>query len=327
MRLFFFIIIIVFASCKLTSTKNDELNEFWLHKGNLPCTGQLIVQHSSGENYFRQGPHDYLDSLFVIGSVSKQITAVLALQCYDQGLIKLDVPIRKYLPELKDSWADTITVHQLLTHTHGIDSLGKKLFFTPGTSFKYSNIGFDLVAKIVAHVKKKPEDVLFAELFQQCEMTNSYYPSESLRNRIVKFAYLDSLDQPIVDADPIRNYPGAGALMSTAHDLNKWAQALYGGKLLSDSTFQKMITPQPLAVRDHPVFGNTEYGYGVTVTTIGGHLRIGHTGFADGFCSMCYYFPDQEVSVVLLENRAFPDNMVKSFSHHVQFLNIIENWQ
>jgi len=311
----------------MTSSKNEELNEYWLLKGNMPCSGQLLVQHKSGATYFRQGPHDYLDSLFVIGSVSKQITAVVVLQCYDQGLVKLDIPIRQYLPNLTDSWADSVTIHQLLTHTHGIDSIGKPLKFKPGTSFNYSNIGFDLLAKIASQVKNVSEEKVYADLFAQCHMNNTFYPSEKYRKRIVSFDYLDSLDQSIIPADPIANYPGAGAIMSNANDLVKWANALHGGKLLSDTTYQRMITPYPLAVRDHPVFGQTEYGYGVTIANINGHLRIGHTGFADGFCSMCYYFPDQKTTAVLLENRAFPDNMVKSFSHHVHFLNIIENWQ
>lgn len=318
---------LLLLGCKLTSTKNEELNTYWLHKGNLPCTGQLMVEHPSGQTYFRQGPNDFGDSLFVIGSVSKQMTAVLVLQCYDQGLLQLDVPIRRYLPSLTDAWADSVTIHQLLTHTHGIDSLGKPLTFFPGKGFHYSNFGYHLLAQVASAVKKKTQEQLFTELFQQCEMTHSFYPKESLRSRIANFTYLDSLDQEITDANPMENYPAAGALLSNAADLIQWAGALHGGKLLSDSTYQKMITPYPEAVRDHPVFGKTTYGYGVTIANINGHLRIGHTGFAPGFCSMCYHFPDQRLTIVLVENRAFPDNMVKSFSHHVEFLNIIENWQ
>ncbi|HEX9513956.1 MAG TPA: serine hydrolase domain-containing protein [Puia sp.] len=61
------------------------------------------------------------------GSISKQITAVLVLRAYDQGKLRLQDTLRRYLPDLKASWADSITVHQLLTHTHGITYLDQPL--------------------------------------------------------------------------------------------------------------------------------------------------------------------------------------------------------
>ena len=81
-----------------------------------------------------------MNDQFEIMSNSKQITSVLLLKEVEKGKVDLDSPIKKYLPYLKQSWADSVTVHQLLNHTHGISDIEKSLLFKPGTDFKYGNL-------------------------------------------------------------------------------------------------------------------------------------------------------------------------------------------
>jgi len=87
---------------------------------------------------------------------------------------------------------------------------------------------------------------------------------------------------------------------------------------------KKLETKQQGAVRDHPIFGVTEYGYGITIDTKENILQFGQTGFAPGFVSMNFYFPEAKFSVIVLENIAYDtDNLEKTFYYHTKILKIV----
>jgi D-alanyl-D-alanine carboxypeptidase len=77
----------------------------------------------------------------------------------------------------------------------------------------------------------------------------------------------------------------------------------------------KMLeTKQQGVVRNHPIFGITEYGYGISIDTKENILQFGQTGFCPGFVSMTYYFPKSKTSVIVLENIAYnTDDLKKTF--------------
>lgn len=279
-------------------------------------------------NLSKQTPLKYTDA-FTIGSISKQMTAVLVLREYEQGHLQLNAAIKKYLPALTQAWADSITVLQLLTHTHGIPepdnykapitSLSKTLGFRPGTQFSYSQIGFDLLARIVEKTSGKNFATLSDELFAKCGMTNSYAP-DSARKRLPINGYLEQGDT-FAPRQNIRNliYPpvAAGGFVSTVEDLVKWNTALHQGQLLADSTYRLMISKQKNAVRQHPVFGVVTYGLGITIDDQHGALQLGQTGLSPGFVSMDFYFPDTKTSVIVLSNvHMAPSVPAKSFEVH-----------
>lgn len=265
-----------------------------------------------------------LNDQFVIGSISKQFTAVLVLREFDKGRIDLSTPIHKYLPELTQSWADTVTVHHLLTHTHGITQLDKQTSFKVGSQYSYSQIGYDLLAKIIERTSGKSFAELSKELFMKCGMVNTFHPDIKEYKNLVK-GYTEQENGIVAfDSSSLDNYAAAGAFISTANDLILWNQNLQNGKLLKESTFAMMTTKQKNAIRQHPVFGVTEYGYGITIDTKDNILKLGQTGFAPGFVSMDFYFPQTKTSVVVLENVAYDsDDLKKTFLYHVQILNIV----
>ncbi|WP_435524314.1 serine hydrolase domain-containing protein [Chryseobacterium indoltheticum] len=116
---------------------------------------------------------------FEIMSNTKQITSVLILKEVEKGKIDLQTPIKKYLPELKQTWADSVTVHQLLNHTHGIINLDKPLIFKPGTDFKYGNLSNTLLGKIVENVSGKSYKYLAAKLFKRLKMNDTFCYSKT----------------------------------------------------------------------------------------------------------------------------------------------------
>ena len=267
-----------------------------------------------------------LNSQFVIGSISKQFTAVLVLRELDKGNIDLFTPIKKYLPELTQSWADTVTIHHLLTHMHGITRLDKPTTFKVGTQYSYSQIGYDLLSKIVEKTSGKSFAELSKNLFEECGMKNTFHPDIKGYNNLAK-GYTENENGKIeFETETFQNYAAAGSFISTVEDLNIWNNCFYSGKLLKRKTMKMVETKQNGAVRDHPIFGITEYGYGITVDTKENILQLGQTGFAPGFISMNYYFPKTKTSVIVLENVAYEtDDLKKTFYYHTEILKIVRN--
>ena len=262
---------------------------------------------------------------FVIGSISKQFTVALVLQEYEKGNIQLDVPISVYLPDLYKSWKDSVTIHQLLTHTHGITSANEQLEFIPGTQFHYSQIGYDLLAKIIEKTSKKSFVNLSKELFDKCHMKSTFHP-DNIEYKNLVTSYTEQENGEIeIETKSFQNFPAAGSFVSTAEDLLLWNNCFYGGKILKQATLDLLTTIQKGAVRDHPIFRETKYGYGITITNTNDVVQYGQTGFAPGFVSMNYYFPESKISVVVLENVAYDTNdLKKTFYYQVEILRLIK---
>jgi CubicO group peptidase (beta-lactamase class C family) len=124
--------------------------------------------------------------------------------------------------------------------------------------------------------------------------------------------------------ETFQNYVAAGSFISTVEDLNIWNELFYSGNLLEKETMKMLETKQQGAVRNHPIFGITEYGYGITIDTKENILQLGQTGFAPGFISMSYYFPKTQTSVIVLENIAYDTNdLKKTFYYHTEILKIV----
>lgn len=319
----------LFAQCDKLNSAVDSLLKI---KTATPFNG--IIYCVSDENVLVskvQGFSDFtaksplkLTDQFVVGSISKQFTAVLILKEYERNNVQLHVPIRWYMPELKQKWADSVTIHQLLTHTHGIVDMDKPSIFPAGTQFNYSQIGYDLLAKIAERATGKKLEILSKELFDKCGMINTLHPaSEGITSLAI--GYTEKNKKIEIDINSFQNYPAAGSFISTVEDLARWNACLYGGKVLKKKTLKLMQTPQQGAVRNHPLFGETLYGYGITVTGEKEQLQFGQTGFAPGFVSMNYYFPNTKTSLIMLSNVAYgDDDLKKAFEYHLKVLELYQ---
>ena len=236
----------------------------------------------------------------------------------------LTAPIKKYLPKLKQSWADSVTVHQLLTHTHGITSLDKPLAFKTGTQYSYSQIGYDLLAKIIENVSGKSFAEVSNDLFKKYKMYNTFCPFTRNHNNLVKGYSEHENGKLVFETKTFENYVAAGGFISTAADLTLWNDLLYHGKFLKPTTNLMMQTKQPVATRQHPLFGITNYGYGITIDTKENILQLGQTGYSPGFISMSFYFPATQTSLVILDNFVWHTNdLKKTFYYHTEILKIL----
>jgi CubicO group peptidase (beta-lactamase class C family) len=329
--IFFKTTVVTFGQQNIIDKQIDSLISV---KTTKPFNGVILISQKGQTKYSKTfGFSDIdkkvplkLNDQFVIGSISKQFTAVLILREFDKGNVDLFTPIHKYLPELTQSWADTVTIHHLLTHMHGITQLDKPTTFKIGTQYSYSQIGYDILAKIIERTSGKSFAELSKNLFEECGMKNTFHPDIKEYNNLVK-GYTENVNGKIeFERETFQNYVAAGSFISSVEDLDIWNKAFYSGKLLKKETMKMLETKQTGAVRNHPIFGITEYGYGITVDTKENILQFGQTGFAPGFISMNFYFPKTKTSVIVLENVAYEtDDLKKTFYYHTEILKIIRN--
>ncbi|OJV49214.1 MAG: hypothetical protein BGO40_13975 [Chryseobacterium sp. 39-10] len=253
-----------------------------------------------------------MDDEFSSMSIAKQITATLVMLQVEKGTIELQKPIGIYLKDLKYDWVNKVTVHHLLNNSSGIDAweLKDQLLFEPGTQFKYSNIGYGTLGRILESATGKTYEMLVTELFAKCGMNNSFYPNSQNQLKLVNSYAMTKNGISVVNEFPYSQdlYPGSHLIINV-RDLAKWNDMIHNGKILKEESYQKMI--QYSITDAHPLFGEKEigYGYGLRINDKAGIYEIGHTGFSPpaGFTAVNLYYPEEKISVTVLENQATDD--------------------
>ena len=290
--------------------------------------GQTLFDRGFGSaNLEWKIPNDG-DTKFRLGSVSKQFTAAAILLLQERGKLSLDAPVKTWLADAPAAW-DKVTVRHLLGHTSGIpnftsfddygktktlpatlDSLtarfrAKPLEFQPGEKFAYSNSGYILLTAIVEKASGQTYATFLADnIFKPLGMADTGYDSHATVLPRRASGYTPS-PKGVVNTDYLdMTIPqGAGALYSTTHDLLKWTNGLFGGKLLKPGSLEAMITP----VKD-------SYALGLFVGRTDGATVINHGGGIEGFNTWLGYDPDRKLTVAVLGNLngGAPDRIGKS---------------
>jgi CubicO group peptidase (beta-lactamase class C family) len=254
---------------------------------------------------------------FRLGSMTKQFTATSILLLEERGKLKTDDPVKKYIADAPPAW-DKITIYNLLTHTSGIPNFtsfpdyqatealpttaektvarfrDKPLDFEPGSKFSYSNSGYVLLGYLVEKISGESYDKFLQEnIFGPLQMKDSGYDSNSDVIARRASGYAPGRSGGLANAGFVNmTVPGgAGGLYSTIEDLLKWEHGLYGGKVLSTASLQKMTTPF-----------QSDYAFGVIVRTEQGRKQIWHNGGIKGFNTSMAYYPDSKVIVAVLAN-------------------------
>ena len=288
---------------------------------------KLYEQENGFSNFKTQSKIDST-TVFAIGSLSKQITGVLVLLQYEQGKLKLEDKASKYLESFNTPEYKNITIHQLLNHTSGLNTLGGKLLFKSGTDFFYSNDGYNSLGKIIEKTSGKSYDENAQELFAKVGMNNSSTAS-IYQGKNFAGAYVGNYIKP----QAIENMPKrlasqsvgtpAGGVLSTIQDLVKWNTALYEGNLLKPETLKKFTAQS--AERDHPLFGKVGYCYGIMMN-LGKPKHYFHTGYVKGSPSLNIYYPETKTSVIILSNIADDAQGFETiFKTHLQIKKVIDN--
>jgi CubicO group peptidase (beta-lactamase class C family) len=259
---------------------------------------------------------------FRIGSVSKPLTAVAALQLVEEGRLDLDAEIQRYLPSFpRKQWP--VTTRLLLCHQAGIrnyganefdstrhySSLGEALqifardplLHKPGTKYAYTTYGFNLAGAVVeAAAASEPFAELVRRRILEPAAVAGMQPDDVYRVLPYRArGYRSRADGALENcalADTSNKLPGGGWL-ATATDLVQFARALLAGKLLKPATVEQMWTPQTLANGDA-----TGYALGWGIYKQNGMLVAEHSGTQQGIKSHLLILPERRISISVLTN-------------------------
>jgi CubicO group peptidase (beta-lactamase class C family) len=253
--------------------------------------------------------------------VTKQFTATSVLMLVEQGKLALNDSIRRYFPQFPE-FANDITIRHMLQHTSGIEDYEplygdlfpeqildrgvveiiagtEGTYFVPGTEHRYSNSAYAILAVLVEDLSGQSFPAFLEErIFRPLGMTSTvaYRKGENtVPNRSLGYSVtlqkIEFSDQSAWSA-----VLGDGGIYSSVLDLFKWDQALYDNDLLSPETWAEVWTP-----------GLEDYGFGWRIDEYRERKRYHHSGSTSGFRNFMQQFPDDQLTVIVLTNRADPD--------------------
>lgn len=264
---------------------------------------------------------------FRIGSVTKQFVASAILKLQEEGFLSISDKLSKYFPDFPRG--DEVTIRQLLNHTSGIQSFTSKpkfmetvlisatakqmvdgmredpFTFDPGQKWAYNNSGYFLLGEIAAQVAGKPWGELLDELFfTPAGMGDSgVYDNQNIyENEAHGYSFDGVREVKALNWDMSRA-GGAGALYSTAEDLFRWNEALFGGKLLGRQSSRAAFTGVDTAGSPPRRSENgVGYGFGWVMRDQRGLRVVEHSGGLHGFQSHLARVPSENLTVVVLAN-------------------------
>ena len=279
--------------------------------------GQVVFSKGYGFKSVKDSTYNDVNTIYQLGSVTKQFTATVILQLQEQKKLSVHDKLAKYFPGLPG--ADTITIEHLLTHTSGIYNYtndgkfmaseatkpatqekiialfkDKPLDFEPGTKWSYSNSGYMLLGYIIEKVTGKTyEQEVRERIFKPLGMTHSGFDFThlaSLDKATGYTVYKEQMKLPAGIVDSSVSY-AAGSIFSTVNDLWQWHKGLMKHSIIKAFSLEKAYTPY-----------KNDYGYGWVIDTVFGKRQVSHGGGIFGFNTNFARIPADDVCVVLLSN-------------------------
>jgi CubicO group peptidase (beta-lactamase class C family) len=302
------------------------------------CNGQPVFRRGYGVTDLRTMHPIDAQTNFRLASFTKQFTAASIMLLVRDGKLHYDDHLTDIFPEFP-AYGKSITVRNLLNHTSGLpdyeDILMKqypdtpeekipqildagvlKLLeqqtsgnFAPGSKWEYSNSGYAVLAMIVEKVSGKSFGQFLQErIFTPLKMTHTL-AYEKGENEVPHRAYghskIDGVWQE-TDQSPTSAVLGDGGIYSSLDDLAKWDRALREHTLLSEEEMRAALTPvqprdgPPKSPESKPI----SYGFGWFLDPYQSHKRMSHDGNTIGFRTTIQRFPGEQVTVIVLANRA-----------------------
>lgn len=292
--------------------------------------GKVVYKNGFGLANREWNISNTTDTKFMIGSISKPLTAMLTLVQVRKGKIRLDGQVADYLPEFKGKPAGTVTIRQLLNHTSGLPNydlikdffprisrqyfersdyvklyMDSALAFTPGTKYNYSSWGYFTLGYILERISGKTYSQLMKEdVFDKLDMksSGSYYHTQVVSRRATGYDY----NLGVYSSSDFRdqsNTMGTGDIYSTVEDLFKFHLGISNYTLLDKNLTAAMLTPG---------IKPADYGLGwfnkvIKYTDTDSVAVNFHLGMTDGFIAFMLRIPSTNSLVVILCNASPTD--------------------
>jgi CubicO group peptidase (beta-lactamase class C family) len=266
------------------------------------------------------------DTVYQIGSIGKQFTAVAVMMLANEHKLDLDDPLSKYLPEVPASWSK-VTLRTMLNHQSGIPQFTtperqllnlvhdytdleliqlastQALDFEPGTNVSYSDTGYVLLGFVINRVAGMfYGDFLQQKVFKPLGMNRTRIISDKdiVLNRASGYEQADSgelYNQTYVS--PALNRTADGSLYSTVLDLMKWDRALYGDAVLPQVQLERMWRIDAHRDGQRPLY---HFGYGFENNRFREHRLVEYDGNWQGFQAVMSRYVDKRLTVIVLTN-------------------------
>ncbi len=288
--------------------------------------GKVVLARGYGKRSLEDGAPVVPNTLFAVGSVTKQFTCACILLLAEDGKLSVDDKVAKYYPHL--TGARTVSLYDLMAHTSGYadyypldfvdrrlrepileDALlaqyaGTHLDFEPGERWSYSNTGYTLLGRVVEKASGKPfEQFLKERILDPLGMTHSAFePGSEVQGRArgyTSFA-LGPAEPAELESDGWLG--AAGGLWASGPDLARWDIALMEGRILKPGSLRLMTTARTLTSGN-----STGYGCGVNIKRLDGETYWTHGGSISGFLAMNTLIPRTRSAVIVLTNSEHLD--------------------
>lgn len=261
------------------------------------------------------------ETVYKIGSVSKQFFATGILLLAEEGKLSVRDLVHRFFPDAPESWRG-ITLHHLLSHSSGLirecpgfDPLKVKpdsvliktaypapVLFKPSQKWAYCNVGYFMLAEIISRVSGQTwAQYIGDKLFAPLRMTDTRVTttSELIPRRAAGYSLVGNALKNSLEYVAVRP---SGAFISTVLNLAKWEAALQSNAVLSQKSNSLLWTPVIETGSKMPDGTPINYGYGWTVATQNNHKMVSHGGSLPGFSAQYIRYPDDNVAIILLTN-------------------------
>ncbi|HYM00440.1 MAG TPA: serine hydrolase domain-containing protein [Blastocatellia bacterium] len=290
--------------------------------------GHVVYAKSFGRSSLIPNSTVGPNTMFAVGSVTKQFTSACILLLQEDGKLSVNDKVSKYYPNLTS--ADQTTLLDLMSMQSGYpdyypldfvdrrmarpiapdklihDYATGKLDFPPRTRWSYSNTGYIILGRIVEKVSGESfGSFVSSRIFQPLQMEHTEYQPSRTEKGLAK-GYTSFATGPQEPAIPEATgwAATAGGIYSTPSDLLKWDRALMDGKVLKPESYELMTTSRKLADG-----GETNYGCGQGVRDIHGVRLLSHGGAVSGFIAQNTLIPSSHSAVVILSNCESSDGI------------------
>jgi CubicO group peptidase (beta-lactamase class C family)/D-alanyl-D-alanine dipeptidase len=273
------------------------------------------------------------DTIYRVGSVSKLFTDLAVMQLVERGVLDLDAPLTKYLPDFKPNnpFDQPITLRQMMAHRSGlvreppvgnyfdptgpslakmVESLNKtRLVYKPETKMKYSNAAIATVGFVLEETQKQPfARYLWRSLLDPLDMKHSSFEPNADINK--------NLAQAVMWTYPGREFPAptfelgmapAGSMYTNVLDLGCFLGVLFAGgkgphgQIIKPQTLEQMWTPQFTAKDEKPP--KESFGIGFYLSELEGRKSISHGGAIYGFATQLQALPKEKLGVIVVISR------------------------
>ncbi|MET0466406.1 MAG: serine hydrolase domain-containing protein [Chitinophagaceae bacterium] len=291
--------------------------------------GKVVLNKAYGFQHVKDSTLNTTETVYKIGSISKQFTAALILKLQEMKKLSVNDKLSKYFPAYPKG--DSITIDQLVHHTSGItnytsnrefmrnqvtrshsrDSMmalfkDKPLDFSPGTQWRYSNSAYNMLGYIIEDVTGMSYYAAMRKyILEPLSLNNSgfnFLSVDKKKKATGYFRFTELTSQEAPDVDSSVSY-SAGAIYATTTDLFLWNKALWNNTVFNKESAKAATTP-----------GKNKYGYGIFIDSIYGKQKIEHSGSIYGFNSNMVTIPSDGSCIILLANVGTPflDTITKS---------------